>query len=541
MSAQRLIAEFDRLAEAPDAVPQLRRFILELAVRGRLVPHDVAEEDAAELLTRIARERAGLGREGKARRGKALPMVGADEAPFKIPPAWKWVRIREVTTDRGQLVPTSDFSYIDVGSIDKEAGRLGEIRVTTASEAPDRARKIVEKGDVIYSCVRPTLLNIAIIDRDISPRPIASTAFAVLHGFGLVEPRYLWIVLRSPYLSEIVESKMRGQAYPAINDAEFAVLPIPLPPLAEQRRIAAKVDELMVLCDRLEAAQAERERRRDRLAAAALSRLRALNEGDASQTQASGISALIRAVTRGGDIEDCHALILDLAVQGRLEPRRAGVASVPGDNADERRIEIQIPEGWRWVAVSEVAEARLGKMLDKVKNTGRPFPYLANTNVHWFSIRADDLKSVPLSDDEVEKYLLKNGDILICEGGHGIARSAVWRSSRADVAFQKALHRVRPGPELDPDFFTYCMFVYERRGILKRYYTGVGIPHFTGKALAELTFPLPPIGEQQRIVARVREIESLLSELRVRFAIRDTRARELLVATLQFALSGVDS
>ena len=139
-----------------------------------------------------------------------------------------------------------------------------------ANEAPSRARKVVQKGDVLYSCVRPYLLNVAIVDHDFDPKPIASTAFAILNGHGLVLPRYLWIVLRSPFMVARVEEDMRGQAYPAINDTDFSILPFPLPPLAEQHRIVAKVDELMALCDRLEGIQNVGDERRRRLFGALL-------------------------------------------------------------------------------------------------------------------------------------------------------------------------------------------------------------------------------------------------------------------------------
>jgi type I restriction enzyme S subunit len=108
-------------------------------------------------------------------------------------------------------------------------------------------------------------LNVAVLDDDFDPPPIASTAFAVLNGFGLVLPRYQWVVLRSPFMVGCVEENQRGQAYPAINDSDFAVLPFPLPPLAEQGRIVAKVEELMALLDRLEAALKTRNDLRARL------------------------------------------------------------------------------------------------------------------------------------------------------------------------------------------------------------------------------------------------------------------------------------
>ena len=239
------------LTTRPDQVKQLRQTILNLAVHGELVLQDAKDEPASELLKQIAKEKARLVKAGEIRKPKPLPNV--DQAPFDIPHPWCWTRIREVTSDRGQTVPDKQFTYIDVTAIDKENGIVGQPKVLLPSEAPSRARKITCKGDVIYSCVRPYLLNVAVVDVDFDPAPIASTAFAILNGHGLVLARYLWIVLRSPFMVASVEEAQRGQAYPAINDFDFALLPFPLPPLAEQRRIAAKVDALLALCDQLEA------------------------------------------------------------------------------------------------------------------------------------------------------------------------------------------------------------------------------------------------------------------------------------------------
>ena len=242
------------LTTRPEQVKALRQTILDLAVRGKLVPQDPNDEPASELLKRIKKEKARLVKAKKIRKPKKLPII--DEIPYPIPHLWFWTRIREITSDRGQCKPEAAFTYIDVTTIDKENGTIVKPKVIQADEAPSRARKIVCKGDVIYSCVRPYLLNVAIVSEGFDPKPIASTAFAVLNGYGLVLSQYLWIVLRSPFMIACVEKDMRGQAYPAINDADFSILPFPLPPLAEQHRIVAKVDELMALCDRLEASLA---------------------------------------------------------------------------------------------------------------------------------------------------------------------------------------------------------------------------------------------------------------------------------------------
>ncbi|MDS4058497.1 MAG: restriction endonuclease subunit S [Candidatus Contendobacter sp.] len=242
MNPAQLLAHFDRISEAPDAIPRLRRFILDLAVRGKLVEQDPNDEPAGDLMKRIQVEKVRLVKAGEIRKEKPLLLLDKNEILYSMPIGWEWVRMRQVTSDHGQKIPIEDFTYIDVTAINKEVGCISDTKIISAKDAPSRARKIVKKGDVLFSCVRPYLLNIAVIDSDIVPAPIASTAFAVLNGLGLILPKYLWIVLRSPFMVECVEAKMRGQAYPAINDSDFALLPFPLPPLPEQHRIVAKVN-----------------------------------------------------------------------------------------------------------------------------------------------------------------------------------------------------------------------------------------------------------------------------------------------------------
>jgi type I restriction enzyme S subunit len=205
----------------------------------------------------------------------------------------------------------------------------------------------------------------------------------------------------------------------------------------------------------------------------------------------------------------------------------------------EGRLKVDIPVNWRWARVEDVAEARLGKMLDKAKNRGRPYQYLRNTNVHWFDIRLEDLKTIPLLEAEFEEYRLKRGDVLICEGGHGIGRTAVWNGAQQSLVFQKALHRVRPGPHLDPQYFAECCFAYFDAGIMQTYFTGVGIPHFTGRALAKLVFPLPPLAEQHRIVAKVDELMALCDRLEAGLTTSGEVRGRLLDALLHEALEPV--
>ena len=249
----RIAERMDDLFTAPDDLASLREAVLQLAVRGRLVPQDEEEEPASRLLESVVEEKAELVKKRKVRKRKPYVSLMPDEIIFAIPQSWIWARLHDLAHDLGQKVPDETFSYIDVSTVDNKRGLItSEVPVLDPSAAPSRARKLVSLGSVIYSTVRPYLLNVAVIEREYSPMPIASTAFAILHPYSGVHSRLLFFWLRSPFFIDFVTTQMKGIAYPAINDTDLLRAPMPLPPTAEQHRIVAKVDELMGLIYRLE-------------------------------------------------------------------------------------------------------------------------------------------------------------------------------------------------------------------------------------------------------------------------------------------------
>ena len=539
MKLQTFFERFDLFADAPDAVAKMRELVLQLAVTGKLVAQEKRDEPASSLLKCMEVERAKL---VAAKKIKSRPTtrVDDDKKPYELPSSWAWARLLDVGYELGQKVPDKRFTYIDVGSIDSEKGRIsGRVEKLEPGDAPSRARKLVTRGTVIYSTVRPYLLNIAIVDEDFDPEPIASTAFGILHPFSGVNNRYLFYWLRSAPFTAYVQAGMKGMAYPAINDEKFYSGYIALPPSAEQKRIVAKVDELMALCNRLEAEQQERETRHAALARASLARFAAAPSPRNLNLVFHPSYPILPA--------DFRKSILTLAVQGKLVPQD----SADGDSAEDsgraarkraslpvrelaepapNEMPFEAPASWRWVTVADVADTRLGKMLDKQKNRGEAHPYLRNTNVHWFRFELESIKTMLFESSELNEYRVEPGDVLICEGGHGIARSAVWGWQIPGIMFQKALHRVRPLSCLSGHFLTFCLWVYERDEILHHYYTGAGIPHFTGKALARVTFPLPPLAEQRRIVAKVEQLMASVDDLEGQLAASRATAANLLEA-----------
>ena len=193
MNLKSFYDNFELLADAPNGIPKLREMILQLAVQGKLVPQDPNDEPASVLLEKIKIEKEILVKEERIKNTKNLPPIKPDQIPYEIPESWKWARIRHVTYDLGQKKPDKEFTYIDVTSINKERGIISEApKILSAEEAPSRARKIVEYDTVIYSTVRPYLLNIAIIDEHFIPEPIVSTAFSILHPYTGIVNRYLY-------------------------------------------------------------------------------------------------------------------------------------------------------------------------------------------------------------------------------------------------------------------------------------------------------------------------------------------------------------
>jgi type I restriction enzyme S subunit len=162
--------------------------------------------------------------------------------------------------------------------------------------------------------------------------------------------------------------------------------------------------------------------------------------------------------------------------------------------------------GWKVRRIAEIAKHSLGKMLDKAKNKGTPQPYLRNINVRWFTFDLSDLLQMPFLPEESARCTAVKGDVLICEGGYP-GRAAIW-TENYPIYFQKALHRVRFHEPTHNKWFVYYLYSQDKNGELKQCFSGTGIQHFTGEALARFEVPLPPLPELRRAVAKFEELST---------------------------------
>ena len=251
-----------------------------------------------------------------------------------------------------------------------------------------------------------------------------------------------------------------------------------------------------------------------------------------------------RVVDAPDTVGRLRRFVLDLAVRGKL---------VEQDLADEsvsfllarRKLAVAnsqpfaIPSSWAWVNVGAVANARLGKMLDKTKNRGTPQRYLRNINVRWCDFDLSDVLEMRFEDSELLKFSLRLGDVLICEGGEP-GRAAVWDERESGIYFQKAIHRVRLSEIVDSQYFVNALRASADDGRLAGYFTGTGIKHFPGKGLQAYVFPLPPLAEQRRIVAKVDELMAFCNRLEKACSKRE-ETRERLTKASYARLSAPDT
>ncbi len=196
----------------------------------------------------------------------------------------------------------------------------------------------------------------------------------------------------------------------------------------------------------------------------------------------------------------------------------------------------EIPAGWEWKKLGDIADCRLGKMLDKQKNVGELRPYLRNINVQWGRVDLSDIKQMRIKDEEVERYEVRGGDLLVCEGGEP-GRCAVWRNDRP-MFLQKALHRVRPYEGILPAFLQSYLHFAAYTGQLDALLTGTTIKHLPRQRLIQIPVAVPSVTEQQSIVKTLDAFWLRLDNAEVELNRAAMRVIQLRQSALRQAFSG---
>ncbi|QPL36727.1 restriction endonuclease subunit S [Thalassospira sp. B30-1] len=542
---------FDTAFAAPDGIAKLRELILTLAMQGKLVEQDPADQPASELLKDINAEKQRLVKAGKIKAPKPLPPIKPEEVPYQLPQGWEWVRVREICHDWGQKIPDSTFTYIDVGAIDNTSGKIGSnLQILGASDAPSRARKIVKTGTVIYSTVRPYLLNIAIIDKEYDPEPIASTAFAILHPFRSLSARFIYHYLRSPAFIRYVEATQKGVAYPAINDGDFFSGLFPLPPFPEQNRIVALIDQLMACCDALEALRKEREEKRLAVHTAAMQQLLAAPDSSAWGFIEQHFGELYSVKE---NVAELRKAILQLAVMGKLVPQdpndqpasellkeietekkrlvKEGKIKAPKSlpPVTDKEESYALPKGWEWVRLEELGTTQTGTTPPSKDqgNFGDHIPFIGPGDIKNGVI---DYSGKGLSESGLSySRLIEKGSVLmVCIGG-SIGKHAI---NIQNLACNQQINTITPFHPIPVKFLYWLMATNLFQRIVLDSAGGSATPIINKQKWSSIAIPVPPLSEQHRIVAKIDLLMGLCNKLDQQIAASTCKQNELLTAVM---------
>lgn len=535
----------------------MRRFILDLAVRGKLVPQDPKDEPVSELLKRIAAEKARLVSTGKVSKSKAGNPAMAD-APFDLPRNWVWSALGDIFLyDAGLKREPKNLEQnlwlLELEEIEKDTGRLLE-RVTVSSRSSQSTKSEFQMGDILYGKLRPYLTKVLVADAP----GYSTTEIVSIRPYVPMSSEYCALALRRPDFVEYVTRLGQGTKMPRLRTEDAIVAPFPLPPLAEQKRIVAKVDELMGLCDLLDKARGKREATRDRLAAASLARL---NDPDPETFQDDArfaLGALPAITARPDQVKQLRQTILNLAVRGKLVPqdpkdepavellkRIAKESPVPknGDGKNDP-LPFGIPKNWEWIHLGRLVAHSDAGWSPKTENhprTGDKWGVLKVSAVSWGEFRDWENKQVLSGTKPRLQAKVNKGDFLISRANTAdlIARAVIVDAEPRNLMMSDKIVRLRLSANSDHRYIwivnNYADFAREH---YVQYASGVSpsMKNVSRDVILNLAIPFPPLAEQHRIVAKVDELMSLCDRLEAGLTFREEFRGRLLDALLHEAL-----
>jgi type I restriction enzyme S subunit len=516
MNADRLLEHYERIADAPEAIPRLRRFILDLAVRGKLVPQDPQEESASELLKRIAAEKARLVKAGEFNEPSSFVQIQRDDLPFAVPNHWQWTRLIEIAKPSyGFAFPSGQFNLAKRGT---PLIRIRDISATDTEayfEGDYDPAHLVKAGDYLVG-----------MDGDFNLRQwrgkdgLLNQRVLRLNGWRCsVDPEFFRLPLQ--FILDHLHGETSLTTVKHLSAKQVNGIEVPLPPLAEQYRIVAKVDELMALCDRLEAARAGRETTRDRLAAASLARLNAPDPDPATFAGHArfALNNLTSLTTRPEQVAQLRQTILNLAMSGRLSESE-GWPSSPNKLGDVASLQNGYAFKSEWFAKS-------GTRL------------LRNANVsHGILNWAEEVRLPNKMVAEYERFRLRENDVVLSLDRPFIVTGT--KVARVQAGDLPALLLQRVGRFLLSDALdAEYLFMWINSPLFSDQIDpgrSNGVPHISSKQVEAAGLFVPPLAEQHRIVAKVDALMALCDRLEASLTTGDDQRSRLLDALFAEAL-----
>lgn len=545
------------LAGAPNGIKKLRELILELAVRGKLVEQDASDEPASELLKRIAAEKMRLVEEAKIKKPKPLAEIVDEELLFDLPRNWSWVRLGDLLnrlsngyTGSQSKVPTSHF-LTRIETISQ-----AEINYERVGFCMDISNEDVQKyslvtGDILLSHINSDLhLGKTALYKGEQPL-IHGTNLLLLRPSSQVSPRFidLFLTMRrmSGFFLSIAQHAI-GQA--SVNQSKVSAIIIAVPPLTEQHRIVAKVDELMALCDRLETQQADAASAHAQLVQALLGSLTQASDATEFATNWQRLAEHFHTLfSTEPSIDALKQTLLQLAVMGQLvsqdpndEPASELLQRSQSQKLDiakkwrfrngsamhlsHKQLENNLPAGWELSSFGVFSFVKGGKRLPKgcdFSLTKTPYAYLRVTDMKNQTIDFSSLRYIDDALHEVlERYVISAEDIYVVIVGATIGKAGVVPAALDGMHLTENAAKIVFG-EISQEYLLLAIrSEYIQSQFLEKTFQQAQ-PKLALERIESTLVPIPPLAEQHRIVAKVDQLMALCDQLKTQLS----QARQL--------------
>ena len=451
--------------------------------------------------------------------GKNEPVCIANEVPFEIPDSWEWVRLGDYAEKVTDQVASGSFASlranvpslkepdyaIMVKTADFSNGFTRNLTYTTKHGYDFLENSNLFGGELILSNIGSIGKCFIVPKLDCKMTLAPNSVMIRLTDERLRD--YLYNFILSPQGFMALTSITSGTAMKKFNKTDLKTILIPVPPLEEQTRIVNKIEELQQYIDQYTLTEIKLSKLN--LAFPELLKKSILQEAiqgklvpqDPNDEPASVLLERIRVekqrlIKEGKIKKDKHESVIFRRDNSHYE-KLDGIERCIDDE-----IPFEIPESWEWVRLGTLFQHNTGKALNSSNSTGKKLTYITTSNLYWDRFELEKLKEMPFTENEIEKCTVTRGDLLVCEGGD-IGRAAIWKYDYP-IRIQNHIHRLRPYTNISIRFYYYIFYLYKNIGLIGG--KGIGIQGLSSNAIHQLLFPLPPLQEQNKIVAAIESI-----------------------------------
>lgn len=572
MKMDTLFENFQMLADASNGVPKLREMILQLAVQGNLVPQNPKDEPASFLLEKIKTEKDRFIKEKKIRKAKPLPPAKEDEIPYELPEGWEWVRLDEICIIKGgkrvpkgyQLLESkTPYVYIRVTDLKNKTIEVAQLKYITKDVYEQIKMYIINKEDV-YITIAGTIGAVGEVPKMFDGANLTENAAKLMFS-GFVKKYLIW-ALSANVVQEQFKKSFKQMAQPKLALNKIAKTVFPLPPFNEQKRIVAKVDQLIELCDDLEAQKQKRDESRIALSDAALDRLLSAQKQKDFTKHWKRISNNFELLYDNPEnVDKLRQAILQLAVLGKLvpqdpkdEPASVLLEKIKAEKErllKEKKIKktkplsliapdefpYELPGNWEWTKLAEIG---LINPRNEIED-GKEVSFIP-------------MKLVPtvfgnkIESEKREWKDIKKGFTHFAEGDVAIAKITPCFQNRKSVVMRSLINGFGAGTtelhifrsineQVIPEYV--LLYLKTSKFIMD------GVDRMTGSAgqkrvpktyFSENPFPLPPLKEQKRIVAKVEQFMFLCDKLKAKLSRSQSDCDDLLSAIVNDIENGCE-